>query len=257
MCCASARRGCCCLICRRTPPSGPPSSRSLRASGLAPFAGLVNACSRKVAIGGKSMLESLDSPAAGHAGLGFGLPGEAMPAAIAEAHQHEAPLDLTLGRDTPVPDGGTLVAKPGRCVTKQPAARMSRRFPGSPRAGYGCKTPPPRCLAMLLAPRPGERIADLCAAPGGKTGQLPASAGAIVTAVDARILSRLARLNDNLTQLAVAGGSDISRTSWNGRRPRCSTPCCWMRLARRPERSGGIIQACAASEAATRCDRVG
>ncbi|MBV9251968.1 MAG: RsmB/NOP family class I SAM-dependent RNA methyltransferase, partial [Acetobacteraceae bacterium] len=48
----------------------------------------------------------------------------------------------------------------------------------------------------LLNPQAGERVADLCAAPGGKTGQL-AAAGAIVTAVD-RDQDRLRRLADNL-----------------------------------------------------------
>jgi 16S rRNA (cytosine967-C5)-methyltransferase len=50
--------------------------------------------------------------------------------------------------------------------------------------------------ARLLAPRPGEQIADLCAAPGGKTAQLVA-AGAVVVAVE-RDSGRLARLRQNL-----------------------------------------------------------
>ena len=50
--------------------------------------------------------------------------------------------------------------------------------------------------AKLLAPLPGERIVDLCAAPGGKTAQL-AAAGASVIAVE-RDTARLARLRDNL-----------------------------------------------------------
>jgi 16S rRNA (cytosine967-C5)-methyltransferase len=48
----------------------------------------------------------------------------------------------------------------------------------------------------LLSPKPGERIADLCAAPGGKTAQLAAS-GAEVTAVE-RDPARLERLAGNL-----------------------------------------------------------
>lgn len=52
--------------------------------------------------------------------------------------------------------------------------------------------------ARLLAPRAGERVADLCAAPGGKTGQLAAS-GAMVTALD-RDPIRLERLSSNLTR---------------------------------------------------------
>jgi 16S rRNA (cytosine967-C5)-methyltransferase len=48
----------------------------------------------------------------------------------------------------------------------------------------------------------GQRIADVCAAPGGKTAQLAAS-GARVTAVD-RSPTRLARLGDNLGRLRLA-----------------------------------------------------
>ena len=52
----------------------------------------------------------------------------------------------------------------------------------------------------LLAPRPGERIADLCAAPGGKTAQLALS-GAEVTAVE-RDPVRLARLAEQFDAVA-------------------------------------------------------
>jgi 16S rRNA (cytosine967-C5)-methyltransferase len=50
--------------------------------------------------------------------------------------------------------------------------------------------------ARLMGAQPGEHVADLCAAPGGKTGQL-AAAGAAVVAVE-RDGARLARLRDNL-----------------------------------------------------------
>jgi 16S rRNA (cytosine967-C5)-methyltransferase len=55
--------------------------------------------------------------------------------------------------------------------------------------------------AKLLGDVRGRRVADLCAAPGGKTAQL-AAAGAIVTAVD-RAPGRLNRLQDNLTRLSL------------------------------------------------------
>jgi 16S rRNA (cytosine967-C5)-methyltransferase len=55
--------------------------------------------------------------------------------------------------------------------------------------------------AKLLAVQPGEHIADLCAAPGGKTAQL-AAAGARVTAVE-RDPARLGRLRDNLHRLRL------------------------------------------------------
>ncbi|MFN3609497.1 MAG: transcription antitermination factor NusB [Hyphomonas sp.] len=58
-----------------------------------------------------------------------------------------------------------------------------------------------RIPAHLLAPRPGERILDLCAAPGGKTLQL-AAAGADVTALD-RSRPRLERLKENLARTGL------------------------------------------------------
>ena len=67
--------------------------------------------------------------------------------------------------------------------------------------------------ARLLAPWPGERIADLCAAPGGKTAQL-AAAGADVTALE-RDPTRLARLADNLRHWRLnAGIIEADATRW-------------------------------------------
>src|SRR6201999_2243272 len=55
--------------------------------------------------------------------------------------------------------------------------------------------------ARLLGDVRGKRVADLCAAPGGKTAQL-AAAGARVTAVD-RAPGRLRRLSENLARLSL------------------------------------------------------
>ncbi len=55
--------------------------------------------------------------------------------------------------------------------------------------------------ARLIGDLGGRRVADLCAAPGGKTAQL-AAAGALVTAVD-RAPARLKRLEDNLARLSL------------------------------------------------------
>jgi 16S rRNA (cytosine967-C5)-methyltransferase len=56
--------------------------------------------------------------------------------------------------------------------------------------------------AQLLAPRPGERILDACAAPGGKTGALLERAGGPIqlTALDSDA-QRLGRVADNLQRL--------------------------------------------------------
>src|SRR5262249_59967464 len=55
--------------------------------------------------------------------------------------------------------------------------------------------------ARLLGEVRGRRVADLCAAPGGKTAQL-ALAGARVTAADPAP-ARLPRLRENLTRLSL------------------------------------------------------
>jgi 16S rRNA (cytosine967-C5)-methyltransferase len=68
--------------------------------------------------------------------------------------------------------------------------------------------------ARLFGDLRGKRVADLCAAPGGKTMQL-AHAGAEVTAVD-RSESRLNRLRDNLKRLGLQAETIVAdATEWN------------------------------------------
>ena len=67
--------------------------------------------------------------------------------------------------------------------------------------------------ARLLGDVRGKRIADLCAAPGGKTAQL-AAMGAQVTAVD-RSERRLVRLRQNLTRVGLAAETiAVDATEW-------------------------------------------
>jgi 16S rRNA (cytosine967-C5)-methyltransferase len=69
--------------------------------------------------------------------------------------------------------------------------------------------------ARLLGDVRGKSVADLCAAPGGKTAQL-AAAGARVTAVD-RSQPRLNRLRDNLGRLGLAAEIvHADATQWRG-----------------------------------------
>src|SRR6185436_1489687 len=69
--------------------------------------------------------------------------------------------------------------------------------------------------ARLLGDVRGKTVADLCAAPGGKTAQL-AQAGARVTAVD-RSGVRLARLRQNLMRLKLdAEIVEADATQWQG-----------------------------------------
>ena len=69
--------------------------------------------------------------------------------------------------------------------------------------------------ARLFGDVAGKTIADLCAAPGGKTAQL-AQAGARVTAVD-RSPGRMARLRDNLARLALEAETVVADAAeWQG-----------------------------------------
>lgn len=56
---------------------------------------------------------------------------------------------------------------------------------------------------QLLAPKSGEYVLDLCAAPGGKTLQIAAT-GALVTAID-RSKKRLQRVHENLERTKLSG----------------------------------------------------
>jgi 16S rRNA (cytosine967-C5)-methyltransferase len=69
--------------------------------------------------------------------------------------------------------------------------------------------------ARLFGDVKDKMIADLCAAPGGKTAQL-AQAGARVIAVD-RSPARMARLRDNLARLSLTADTVVSdATEWAG-----------------------------------------
>lgn len=169
-----------------------------RARGLPKFAGLVNAVLRRVAAGGPALLEGLDGPRLDTPAWLFGSWG-ADARAIALAHQQEAPLDLTLMPGATPPPGGE--ALPTGSLRFPPGTRVTD-LPGYAEGAFQVQDAAAALPAKLLAPRPGERIADLCAAPGGKTAQL-AAAGAIVTAVE-KDTTRLARLRENLARLRLS-----------------------------------------------------
>jgi 16S rRNA (cytosine967-C5)-methyltransferase len=160
--------------------------------GLAPFAGLVNAVLRKVATAGPGMLEELDGPRLDTPAWMWTAWGRDA-RAIALAHRQEAPLDLTLKPGIAVPEGGALL--PTGSV-RFPAGTRVADVQGFEDGALWVQDAAAALPARLLDARPGERVADLCAAPGGKTGQLAAT-GASVTALE-RDPGRMARLADNL-----------------------------------------------------------
>ncbi|MFN6955306.1 MAG: transcription antitermination factor NusB [Acetobacteraceae bacterium] len=182
----------------------PPHAAVASAVGLVPrpFAGLVNAVLRRVATAGQGALEGLDAPrldtpawlwASWHAAYGPAV------RAIAEAHQRPAPLDLTLAPGAEPPPGGE--ALPTGTLRFPPGTRITE-LPGFAEGRFWAQDAAAALPARLLAARSGERVADLCAAPGGKTAQL-AAAGAHVTAVE-RDPRRAGRIGENLARLRLA-----------------------------------------------------
>lgn len=118
------------------------------------------------------------------------------------AHFAGAPLDLTAKTD---PDavaqatGGTLL--PTGSVRLFEAAQVSA-LPGFATGDWWVQDAAAALPARILDAQPGERVLDLCAAPGGKTLQLAAT-GADVTALDLSE-SRLARVRENLARTGLA-----------------------------------------------------
>jgi 16S rRNA (cytosine967-C5)-methyltransferase len=166
-----------------------------RSHGLAPFAGVVNAVLRRVTEAGPAALDSLDSPRLDTPAWLWSAWG-ADARAIALAHQTEAPLDITLRPGATAPEGGELL--PTGSV-RYPAGTRVAELAGYNEGAFWVQDAAAALPARLLAVQAGERVADLCAAPGGKTAQL-AAAGASVTAVE-RDPARLARLEENLRRL--------------------------------------------------------
>jgi 16S rRNA (cytosine967-C5)-methyltransferase len=102
---------------------------------------------------------------------------------------------------SPLPGGETLPTGSVRF----PAGTRVTEIPSFDNGDFSVQDAAASLPAQLLAARPGERVADLCAAPGGKTAQL-AAAGAFVTAVE-RDPARLARLRDNLRHWRLEAGT--------------------------------------------------
>ncbi len=167
-----------------------------RSKKLAPFAGLVNAVLRKVVSAGPAALEELDMPRLDTPAWAWASWGS-QARAIASAHAHEAPLDISALPGF-TPEGGDLLPTGSwRLAAGTPVAEI----PGFTEGKAWVQDAAAALPASLLAPQPGERVLDLCAAPGGKTCQL-AAMGAAVTAVD-RDASRMATLRGNLERLKL------------------------------------------------------
>lgn len=123
-------------------------------------------------------------------------------ARIATASLAEAPLDLTVKADAPA-----WAERLGGIVLPTGTVRLASGGRVEALAGYAdgawwVQDAAAALPARLLGDVTGLRIADLCAAPGGKTAEL-AALGALVTALD-RSPERLERLQANLKRLGLA-----------------------------------------------------
>ena len=185
----------------------------------AKYAGLVNAVLRRCAREGQPLIDEVKSQT-------LDVPpwlmarwiahyGESTARDIAAAISHEPSLDITVKSD-PAQwatrlHGETLPTGTVRTLLQGSVTML----PGFSEGQWWVQDAAAALPARLLGDVVGKAIADLCAAPGGKTAQL-AHAGARVTAVD-RSPGRMARLRDNLTRLALEAETVVADAAeWQG-----------------------------------------
>jgi 16S rRNA (cytosine967-C5)-methyltransferase len=178
----------------------------VKKTALAGFAKLINAVLRRLDRDGVAMVAAqpegeLNTP------LWLWLSwvaayGEETARAIATAHLAEAPMDITVAQDAlgwaekleaAILPTGSLRRLAGGSVAG---------LPGFDQGAWWVQDAAAALPARLLGDVRGLRVADLCAAPGGKTMQL-AAMGAQVTALD-RSGKRLVRLSQNLARMGLA-----------------------------------------------------
>ncbi|WP_028133399.1 RsmB/NOP family class I SAM-dependent RNA methyltransferase [Bradyrhizobium japonicum] len=183
------------------------------------YAGLVNAVLRRCAREGKALVEevatqSLDLPPwllarwSAHYG-------EATAREMALALGHEPSLDLTVKSD-PAQWASRLHGEMLPTGTVRMLLHGSvTMLPGFTEGQWWVQDAAAALPARLFGDVKGKSIADLCAAPGGKTAQL-ALAGAQVTAID-RSPARVARLRENLARLSLQAETVVAdAVEWAG-----------------------------------------
>ena len=171
----------------------------------APFAALVNAVLRNIA-------RERDAILAGSDPLDHDVPawlatrwrktyGETTARAIAAAIREEPTLDVTVKSDA----AGWATRLGGR-VLPTGSVRLEthtaiQELDGYAEGEWWVQAAAAALPATFLDVKPGQRAADLCAAPGGKAAQI-AAAGAMLTAID-RSAERLKRLSVNFARLGL------------------------------------------------------
>jgi 16S rRNA (cytosine967-C5)-methyltransferase len=127
--------------------------------------------------------------------------GEATARAIAASHLAEPPLDLTMkGAAGPWAERLGAIVLPTGSLRRHDGGAVET-LPGYAEGAWWVQDAAAALPARLFGPVRNLRIADLCAAPGGKTAQL-AAGGAVVTAVE-RAAPRLEIVARNLARLGL------------------------------------------------------
>ena len=175
-------------------------------AGLPHIKGLVNAVLRRISRDGAALLGDRD-PAR------LNTPqwlwerwtesyGEDTTRAIAAAHLVEAPLDLTARSNIDFWAGQLNGAVLPTGTIRREAGGNVADLPGFAEGAWWVQDAAASLPVRLLGDIAGRRVADLCAAPGGKTLQL-AAAGASVTAIDISA-RRMVRVSENLARAGLA-----------------------------------------------------
>src|ERR1043166_52435 len=169
-------------------------------------------------------------------------------AAIMDAGNQHAPLTLRINaRRISAADYLALLehsAMDGRMIGPQ-ALMLERavpveRIPGFAQGLVSVQDAGAQWAAPLLDARPGQRVLDACAAPGGKTAHLLELADVDLRAVDDDA-ARLQRVPDNLERLSLSAEiqcADVTALErwWDGRpfdRILCDAPCSASGVVRR------------------------
>jgi 16S rRNA (cytosine967-C5)-methyltransferase len=185
----------------------------------AKYAGLVNAVLRRCAREGAPLIEEVKAQMLDVAPWllqrWIAHYGESTARDIAIAIGHEPSLDITVKSDLAQwatrLHGETLPTGSVRTLLQGSVTML----PGFNEGQWWVQDAAASLPARLFGDVAGKSIADLCAAPGGKTAQL-AQAGARVTAVD-RSSNRMARLRDNLARLALEARTVVADAAdWQG-----------------------------------------
>jgi 16S rRNA (cytosine967-C5)-methyltransferase len=171
----------------------------------APYASLSNAVLRNIARAKQEILDASD-PLDDDTPLWLAarwrtVYGEATARAIALAHRDEPTLDISVKRD-----GAGWARRLKGTLLPTGSIRLDSHVRVSDLEGYDegkwwVQDAAAALPARLLGVGPGMRVADFCAAPGGKSAEI-AAAGASLTAVD-RSAERLKRLAANFERLRL------------------------------------------------------